>query len=117
VRSRAGTAGAGGTWVNAVEREQMGRGMPLPPAHEVQRPGDTREGTEQINPGSKEVEDLGVEEEEQEEKEEEEEGSAGTWRASPRGGRRAGLVHCLGGHPAVEMLCPGSLGGCFGGGG
>lgn len=83
--------------------------MLLPPAHEVQWPGDTWEGTKQINPGSKEVKELEVEEEE----DEEEEGAARTWWASSRGGRHARLVlpHCFGGHPAVAlvvMLCPGS---------
>lgn len=102
MRSRAGTARAAGARINAVDREQMGRGMLLPPAHEVQWPGDTWEGTEQINPGSEEVEELEVEEE-----------AAGTWWASSRGGRHARLVlpHCFGGHPAVAlvvMLCPGS---------
>lgn len=87
----------------------MGRRMLLPPAHEVQCPGDTWEGTKQINPGSEEVEELEVKEEE----DEEEEGAARTWWASSRGGRHARLVlpHCFGGHPAVAlvvMLCPGS---------
>ena len=67
MRSRAGAARAARAWINAVDREQMGRGMLLPPAHEVQRPGGTWEGTKQINPGSEEVEESEVEEEGEEE--------------------------------------------------